>query len=66
MAYDHGDSIGLTEQNIAFVARRSMEWLANNSPELLEQKYWKMAADRYLKGKKMWKMALRAIIGRNS
>jgi hypothetical protein len=34
------DTLGLTEEKIAYAARRSLEFLAENNSELLEQKMW--------------------------
>ena len=39
-----GDHLGLTDENIAYAARRSLEFIADNSPELMEEKVWEKAA----------------------
>jgi len=37
------DTIGLTEKNIASIATHTLDFLARNSPELLEEQAWSMA-----------------------
>lgn len=46
-----GDQLGLTDEQINYAARRTFEYIAENSPDLMEEKAWAMSISK-MRGEK--------------